>query len=90
MRKPITKCPHCGSDRGMAVRFKANGTDIYSFDGHLQDEEIIEYCTYNKCMTCCDCGKRIMSYDEFMTHYAIDELTGEAFKTVKGEFYLHI
>lgn len=52
MRKPITKCPHCGSDRGMAVRFKANGTDIYSFDGHLQDEEIIEYCTYNKCMTC--------------------------------------
>lgn len=45
MRKPITKCPHCGSDRGMAVRFKANGTDIYSFDGHLQDEEIIEYCT---------------------------------------------
>lgn len=29
MRKPITKCPHCGSDRGMAVRFKATGTDIY-------------------------------------------------------------
>ena len=56
MRKPITKCPHCGSDRGMAVRFKATGTDIYSFDGHFQDEEIIEYCTYNKCMTCCDCG----------------------------------
>lgn len=22
MRKPITKCPHCGSDRGMAVRLK--------------------------------------------------------------------
>ena len=51
MRKPITKCPHCGSDRGMAVRFKATGTDIYSFDGHFQDEEIIECCTYNKCMT---------------------------------------
>lgn len=80
MRKPITKCPHCGSDRGMAVRFKANGTDIYSFDGHFQDEEIIEYCTYNKSMTCCDCGKRIMSYDEFMTHYAIDELTGKHLK----------
>lgn len=53
---------------------------IYSFDGHFQDEEIIEYCTYNKCMTCCDCGKRIMSYDEFMTHYAIDELTGKHLK----------
>ena len=53
---------------------------IYSFDGHFQDEEIIECCTYNKCMTCCDCGKRIMSYDEFMTHYAIDELTGKHLK----------
>lgn len=31
MRKPITKCPHCGSDRGMAVRFKATGTDIYIY-----------------------------------------------------------
>jgi hypothetical protein len=80
MKKRITKCPHCGSDRGMAVRFKANGTDIYSFDGHFQDEEITECCTYNKSMTCCDCGKRIMSYDEFMTHYAIDELTGEHLK----------
>ena len=80
MRKPITKCPYCGSDRGMAVRFKATGTDIYSFDGHFQDEEITECCTYNKSMTCCDCGKRIMSYDEFMTHYAIDELTGKHLK----------
>ena len=51
MRKPITKCPHCGSDRGMAVRFKATGTDIYSFDGHFQDEEIIEYCKENNIRT---------------------------------------
>ena len=80
MKTLITKCPHCGSDRGMAVRFKATGIDIYSFVGHFQDEEIIECCKYNKCMTCCDCGKRIMIYDEFMTHYAIDELTGKHLK----------
>lgn len=29
----ITKCPYCGSDRGMFAKFKANGTDTYSFDG---------------------------------------------------------
>lgn len=81
MKKRITKCPYCGSDHGMFVKFKASGNDIYSFDGHLQDTEITAYCTYNKSMTCRDCGKRIMSYEEFMAHYAIDELTGEHLKS---------
>lgn len=29
----ITKCPYCGSDHGMFVKFKANETDTYSFNG---------------------------------------------------------
>ena len=50
----ITKCPYCGSDRGMFAKFKANGTDTYSFDGKMESSEVMDYFSYNKTMRCMD------------------------------------
>lgn len=72
MRK-ITKCPHCGSDRGMIVRFKAVGTDTYSFDGKMENSEIMDYFNYNKTMRCLDCNKRVMSYEEYKRDYLSED-----------------
>lgn len=69
----ITKCPYCGSGRGMIVKFKANGTDLYSFDGKMVNSEIMDYFSYNKTMRCLDCNKRIMSYEEFERDYLIGD-----------------
>lgn len=71
MKKRITKCPHCGSDYGMCIKFKAGGTDWYDFNGKFQDSEIVDYYSYNKFLTCCDCGKRIMSFEEFKRDYFV-------------------
>lgn len=38
----ITKCPYCGSDHGMFVKFKANGTDTYSFNGKMENSEVTD------------------------------------------------
>ena len=67
----ITKCPYCGSDRGMFAKFKANGTDTYSFDGKMESSEVMDYFSYNKTMRCMDCSKRIMSYEEFKRDYYV-------------------
>ena len=69
----ITKCPYCGSDRGMFAKFKANGTDTYSFDGKMESSEVMDYFSYNKTMRCMDCSKRIMSYEEFKRDYYVED-----------------
>lgn len=69
----ITKCPYCGSDRGMFAKFKANGTDTYSFDGKMESSEVMDYFSYNKTMRCMDCSKRIMSYEEFIRDYYVED-----------------
>lgn len=72
MRK-ITKCPHCGSDSGVYVKVKACVTDTYNFDGKMENSEVTDYYDYNKNMRCCDCGKRIMDYEEFKRDYLSED-----------------
>lgn len=72
MRK-ITKCPHCGSDRGMYVKFKACGTDTYRYDGKMESSEVTSYYDFNKNMRCCDCGKKVMSYEEYERGYLLED-----------------
>ena len=67
----ITKCPYCGSDHGMFVKFKANGTDTYSFNGKMENSEVMDYFSYSKTMRCMECSKRIMSYEEFKRDYLV-------------------
>lgn len=69
----ITKCPYCGSDRGMFAKFKANGTDTYSFDGKMESSEVMDYFSYNKTMRCVECSKRIMSYEEYERDYLVED-----------------
>lgn len=77
----ITKCPYCGSDRGMFAKFKANGTDTYSFDGKMESSEVMDYFSYNKTMRCMDCSKRIMSYEEFKRDYYVEERSINGLRT---------
>lgn len=69
----ITKCPYCGSDLGMFVKFKANGTDTYSFDEKMENSEIMDYFSYSKTMRCMECSKRIMSYEEYKRDYFVED-----------------
>ncbi len=62
------KCPHCGSEEGLEHRISMKGTDLYTSDGKLEAESIAEY-GYRKTMTCRNCGKRVMSFEEFLKKY---------------------
>jgi hypothetical protein len=57
----------------MFAKFKANGTDTYSFDGKMESSEVIDLFSYNKTMRCIDCSKRIMSYEEFKRDYYVED-----------------
>lgn len=69
----ITKCPYCGGDDGMYVKFKANGIDTYRFDGKMENSEIMDYFEHKKTMRCLDCNKCIMSYEEFKRDYFAED-----------------
>nr|DAQ91602.1 MAG TPA: RNA polymerase I-like protein [Caudoviricetes sp.] len=65
----LTKCPYCGSASGLCNGFKVTGTDYYKFNGMPDGEDITGPYRHNKYMTCVDCGKRIMTYEEFAENY---------------------
>lgn len=71
MRKKI-KCPHCGSEEGLEHRISMTGCDVYTANGELEDEIVVEY-NYRKTMTCRNCHKRIMSYEEFKRDYYVED-----------------
>lgn len=65
----ITKCLYCGSASGLSNGFRVIGTDYYKFNGMPDGEDITGPYRHNKYMTCVDCGKRIMTYEEFAENY---------------------
>ena len=65
----LAKCPYCGSDSGVCSKFKVIGMDYYKFNGMPDGEDITGPYRHNKYMTCVDCGKRIMTYEEFAENY---------------------
>lgn len=66
------KCPHCGSEAGLEHRIYMKGYDLYTGNGELEEEGITEY-YYRKTMTCRNCGKRVMTYEEFKRDYCVDD-----------------
>jgi transcription elongation factor Elf1 len=71
MRKKI-KCPHCGSESGLEHRIYMKGYDLYTGNGELEEEGVTEY-NSRKTMTCRNCGKRVMTYEEFKRDYYVDD-----------------
>ena len=67
--KKLTKCPYCGSAGGVCSEFKVSGIDYYRFNGLPDGEEITGPYEHTKYVECIDCGKRIMTYEEFKEDY---------------------
>ena len=65
----IIKCPHCGSDDGVCIGFNVSGMDYYKFNGMFDGEDITGSYRHNKYMMCVNCGKRIMTFEEFKRDY---------------------
>ena len=63
------KCPYCGSAGGVCNEFKVSGIDYYRFDGSIDGKEITGPYEHTKYVECIDCGKRIMTYEEFVENY---------------------
>lgn len=68
-KKKLTKCPYCGSAGGVCSEFKVSGIDYYRFNGLPDGEEITGPYEHTKYVECIDCGKRIMTYEEFKEDY---------------------
>lgn len=66
------KCPHCGSEKGLENKISLVGYDFYTGDGKFE-EEVIEECESKKTMACRECGKRVMSYAEFLRDYFVED-----------------
>lgn len=66
------KCPHCGSKKGLINNITLTGYDLYTGDGKFE-EEIIQDCESKKTMACRECGKRVMSYAEFLRDYFVED-----------------
>lgn len=66
------KCPHCGSEAGLEHKIYMKGYDLYTGNGELEEEGVTEY-NYRKTMTCRNCGKRVMTYEEFKRGYYVDD-----------------
>ena len=66
------KCPHCGSEAGLEHRIYMKGYDLYTGNGELEEEGVTEY-SYRKTMTCRNCEKRVMTYEEFKRDYCADD-----------------
>ena len=69
MKKKLIKCPYCGSAGGVCNEFKVSGIDYYKFDGSIDGKEITGPYEHTKYVECIDCGKRIMTYEEFVEYY---------------------
>ncbi len=69
----ITKCPYCGSDDGVYNRFNISGTDYYKFNGMFDGEDITGSYRNNKYIMCVNCGKRIMTFEEFERDYLSED-----------------
>lgn len=48
------------------------GCDIYTANGKFEDEIVVEY-NYRKTMTCRNCHKRVMTYEEFKHDYYVED-----------------
>lgn len=66
MTKKITKCPYCGSKKGMENKFVISGVHYYDFDGNFIGEEFTENYRFNKTLKCVNCGKQIMKYEDLI------------------------
>lgn len=69
MKKKMIKCPYCGSASGVCSEFKVCGIEYYKFDGLHDGEEITGPYEHTKYVECIDCGKRIMTYENFVENY---------------------
>ena len=67
----LIKCPHCGSASGVCSEFKVSGMEYFKFSGLHDGEEITGPYEHTKYVECIDCGKRIMTYEEFAENYTI-------------------
>lgn len=66
------KCPHCRSEEGLEHKISMTGCDIYTANGKFEDEIVVEY-NYRKTMTCRNCHKRVMTYEEFKHDYYVED-----------------
>lgn len=65
----LTKCPYCGSASGVCNEFKVCGMKYYKFNELFDEEEITGPYEHTKYVECIDCGKRIMTFEEFERDY---------------------
>lgn len=68
------KCPHCGSEEGLEHTIFLKAFDLYTGDGKFDVEVISDMSPkQNKTMICRECGKRIMTYEEFIRDYFVED-----------------